>query len=300
MAHLRSFVPGFALVLASLAACGGGGDGGDDDNGTDSDAAPGADDGTSPDARPRGAAILTAFWGVDGALGPPGSALQCNEIVGARDGMPIVMSAEVTPDTLLGSEIAVELTDGTVNLVACAKREPAGEENEDRTILLIGEFGAPDNPPVAIRIVASIPLEDGTDALGLEITTIAPLADGPSLVVAERVIGAEAEYGAPNDCPADTTTQLIRTIWSGGVDGDQGAELTSAQLGQWTVEVDAGGGTRADVTPIAFGDLGDGDNNVDLCLDDDRTALSVRVVANAVTDPTNDWNAAQAVDVIPE
>ena len=160
---------------------------------------------------------------------------------------------------------------------------------------MVGDFASTANPPVAVRIVSSLPLEDGTDAVGAESTTIVGLDAGPSLIVAERVAAAEAEYGPPDDCPADTL-QIVRTIWSGGVDGDMGVELTAAELPQWTVEVDAGG-TRADVTPIGFGDLNDGDNNVDLCLADSRPALAVRVVEHAVTDPTNDWNVAQDVAV---
>lgn len=287
MPHLR-------LVLAlALAACG------DDlaDEERRGDAPGNGADAAAPDAPPAPvAAILSVFWGADNAVALPNSPLQCPGLVGPRDGMPIVMSAEVAPDDLLGSAISVELADGSANPVDCAKREPAGEENEDRTILLIGDLGSPENPPVAIHIVASLPLEDGSDALGAESTAIVGLDAGPSLVVAERVSAAEAEYGEPDDCPG-AAAQIVRTIWNGGVDGDNGQELTSDELTQWTVEVDAGGGTRADVTPMAFGDLNDGDNNVDLCLADARTALAVRVVAHAVTDPTNDWNLAQEIAV---
>ncbi len=241
-------------------------------------------------------AILSAFWGANDVPGVVDTPLVCPGLVGPRDGMPVVTSVEIGPDALVGAVFAVVRADGTTVSADCALREPADEENEDRTVLLVGDFASTANPPVAVRIVSSLPLEDGSDAVGAESTTVVGLEAGPSLIVAERVTTAEAEYGAPDDCPADTTVQIVRTIWSGGVDGDQGQELTAAELSQWTVEVDADG-TRADVTPIGFGDLNDGDNNVDLCLADSRPALAVRVVEHAVTDPTNDWNVAQDVAV---
>lgn len=120
-------------------------------------------------------------------------------------------------------------------------------------------------------------------------------------MLAEEV--ASPELGAPDDCPPGDTAQVVRTIWNGGVDGANGVELDptdEAQLAKFSVIVDAGGGVEQSVIPIGFGDLNDGDNNVDLCVADVRPMLRVEVAAVAVTDPLNDWNDYTEAVVQPE
>lgn len=279
---------------------GGGGDygeGGDlglgGDYGEGGDLGFGGEGGGAPLVPPM---ILSAFWGADDVPGVP--PLDCDGFGGLRDGMPIVMSAEVDQTTLQASDIQVVLASGAVRAPACVKLEPADEENEDRTILLIGDLGDDDDAPTEVRIVGSLLLEDGQDAVGSSTSTVVGIAAGPSLVVAERVLVGDEELGGPDDCP-ESTAAMVRTIWSGGVDGDMGAELDAAQLDSFFVEIDAGDGTTELVSPFAFGDLNDGDNNVDLCLDDARPPLRVRVLADTVTDPTNDWNDETEVAVTP-
>ena len=51
------------------------------------------------------------------------------------------------------------------------------------------------------------------------------------------------------------------------------------------------------VTPIAIGDLGDGDNNHKLCLDVDDTVVRVEFPEGMMTDPRDDPNPATAVSL---
>jgi len=63
--------------------------------------------------------------------------------------------------------------------------DPAGEENEDRTIFLFGNFGSIRNPIAEIKIVGEL-------------------------------ITEESEIGTKNNCPEDTF-QIVQTTWDGGV-----------------------------------------------------------------------------------
>ncbi|MCA9774006.1 MAG: hypothetical protein KC466_16420, partial [Myxococcales bacterium] len=112
------------------------------------------------------------------------------------DGMPVTFSAEVA-GTPHAWAFEIELSDGTRRAPLCATLAPAAEENEDRTVLLIGEFGGPMprgcEParapwPVAVRVVGDLFLE-GTDApqsaTGAEYSgRFLDLRGGPEIVAA--------------------------------------------------------------------------------------------------------------------
>ena len=51
----------------------------------------------------------------------------------------------------------------------------------------------------------------------------------------------------------------------------------------------------AEVSPVAVGDLGDGDNNHELCLDTEARVIRVEFPAGLLTDPREDLNPATVV-----
>ncbi|MEM9301711.1 MAG: hypothetical protein AAGE01_06350 [Pseudomonadota bacterium] len=226
-----------------------------------------------------GGNLLSAGWGLDNALPAfPG----CSESVG-RDGMPVVMDREVEHDSLDASDFEVELASGARQSPVCATLLPALEENENRTVLLIGDLGSQDDPPRWARVVGELRGEDSAVLGGA--VAVPDYDGGPSLIVAEPAVLNETE------CPAGTASAL-RLIFSGGVVSIDGDELDQTDLERFSVETLDGV-----VTPIDFSDLFDQDNNVELCLETSALAVRVSVDANSVVDPNGDANEATATSV---
>ena len=53
--------------------------------------------------------------------------------------------------------------------------------------------------------------------------------------------------------------------------------------------------TLTTVTPFALGDLGDGDNNHELCLDEVSEVVRIEFPAGLMTDPREDLNIATSI-----
>ncbi|MGB1424499.1 MAG: hypothetical protein ACPG7B_14255, partial [Pseudomonadales bacterium] len=90
---------------------------------------------------------LSAFFGLDNKM-PFAANLLC---LGAwdEDGMPVVLSHTVNPDSLQAEDFRVVRQSGATTTPMCVTLRPAGDMDENRTVLLIGEFGnADDDPPV--------------------------------------------------------------------------------------------------------------------------------------------------------
>ena len=133
------------------------------------------------------ARLLSAFFGLDDDL-PFAANMLCFGASG-EDGMPVVFSQTLDVDTLQPEDFEVTSKSGEVHTPKCATLRPAQDEGELRTVLLIGEFGdEPDNPPVSVKVVGDL-LSDGSPAINFKGTQVdvTPLADGPSLVLAESV-----------------------------------------------------------------------------------------------------------------
>ena len=140
--------------------------------------------------------LVSAFFGLDNAL--PG--LLCNQPGSLLDGMPVNFQFPLDASSL--SETDFEVLDelGNVHAPICALLAPANENGENRTVLLLGEFGtAETNPPVEIRIVGDLFTADTLSGEsvcsaiinlnGSATTNVVPLADGPSLFFAQRIDG---------------------------------------------------------------------------------------------------------------
>ena len=145
--------------------------------------------------------LVSAFFGLDNAL--PG--LLCNQPGSLLDGMPVNFQFPLDASSL--SETDFEVLDelGNVHAPICALLAPANENGENRTVLLLGEFGtAVSNPPVEVRIVGELFTAEtfsGESACsevinlnGMTTTNVVPLADGPSLFLPKkwRVISMNA------------------------------------------------------------------------------------------------------------
>ncbi len=242
--------------------------------------------------------MLSAFFGLDDAL-PWRIAFICPSGPG-KDGMPIVFIHEIDNETLNPKFFRVKTRNGAVYTPDCATLWPANEENEDRTVLLIGQFGnAKDDPPVRVEIVGDLRTEQGISLCGLWVD-VTPLEAGPSLVWAQRVLLDPKEgsfWGRGGPCPIGSTKQVIRITWSGGVQTPSGEELGNAQLQSISITMRNAEGVETLVHPSALADLRDEDNNIDLCLNVIGTPVKVKVAAGTVIDPRGDPNPETEVIV---
>jgi len=246
----------------------------------------------------REAKMLTAFFGLDNALPP--RAVRLYKRAPGQDGMPIVFSQELNPETMQASDFAVITMDGSSHQVEFATFLPANEEFELRTVLLIGEYGNhPNNPPVEVRIVGSLQSRHGIDHKGQSISVI-PLPEGPILSYVEH-FKLDDNYplvkeGNGCDCPVETKV-VVRAVWSGGVRALNGDELGESDLNQFLVQVMVKDDTLW-MNPFQLADLGDNDNNIDLCLDRDCVPLVLKVAPNVAIDPNDDPNPPTTKEII--
>ncbi|NJM08424.1 hypothetical protein HC891_22975 [Candidatus Gracilibacteria bacterium] len=170
-----------------------------------------------------------------------------------------------------------------------------------KSALLVGEFGSADSdPPVSVEIVGNLRSSDGALNFKGAALAITPLAEGPTLILAELVpeeqwkIGAPAgPWGSGSGCPTQTV-QAVRATWAGGITVPGGDEAGDAERALYRVSVDG-----REVAPFVLADLGDGDNNHLLCLDVAGTPKAVSFPAGHLVDPNGDLNPDTAVIVTP-
>jgi hypothetical protein len=248
--------------------------------------------------------LLSAFFGLDDGLPVLAQFLICG---GARggDGMPVVFSQELDIESVQAGDFRVVLSDGRQGEVDCVTPAPANEIGEFRTILMIGDFGSAAHQPVRVEVAGNILSEDGRSNFRGAQVDVVRLERGPSLVMAEIVppeeweIGKSATrfpFGGGSGCP-DSTRQVVRVVWNGGVTKPGGGDIDDFERAGYTVFLGGEGDGPAEVTPFAVGDLGDGDNNHELCLDTERPPIRVAFPAGLVTDPREDLNPATEVAV---
>ena len=247
----------------------------------------------------RDAKILTAFFGLDNGLTQRARAIYRN--APGQDGMPLVFSHELDPNTLNGADFAVTSKNGNVFEVEAASFLPANEEFELRTVLLIGEYGNhPDNPPISVEIVGDLMARAGPNFKGQTIKVI-PLEDGPVLSYAEYFRINEkypyVESGGGCDCPKEKTKMVVKAVWSGGVRALNGEELGDNEKDDFIVTMISGSDTLM-VTPFQLADLGDNENNIDLCLNQEGIPILLRVNENVAIDPNDDKNLLTEIEIL--
>jgi hypothetical protein len=248
----------------------------------------------------REAKILTAFFGLDNGLTQRARALYKH--APGKDGMPVIFSLEVDPTTLDASDFQITTQNGSKFNVEAVTLLPAEEEFELRTALLIGEYGNhPDNPPVLVTIVGDLMSRTGANFKG-QTKEVIPLAEGPILSYAEYFTFTEdypyvGKGGIGCDCPKDMTKMVVKAVWSGGVRAVNGKELGNNELSAFTVTMVTGTDT-IQVTPYKLADIGDNDNNIDLCLKESGVPIKLTVKENTAIDPRDDKNEFTSIEII--
>lgn len=247
----------------------------------------------------RDAKILTAFFGLDNGL-TRRTRVMYRKAPG-KDGMPLVFSHELDPNTLEGADFTVTTEKGDTIIVEAASLLPANEEFELRTVLLIGEYGNhPDNPPVSVEVVGDLMARTGQNFKGKSIEVI-PLPEGPVLSYAEYFTIDDSypyiEKGGGCDCPKEETKMVVKAVWSGGVRALNGEELGENEKDDFIVTMVNDSDTLK-VTPFQLADLSDNDNNIDLCLNQSGIPIVVQVNENIAIDPNDDKNPKTQIEVL--
>lgn len=249
------------------------------------------------DSQGRQARLVSAFYGLDDALGAGSDQVICKGAAGA-DGMPVIFSHEVDVNTMQAGDFKVTTASGEIGEVLCVTLAPADDQRELRTVLLAGAYGSLDDQPVQVEITGNLLSLDRTINFRRARVDVTPLEDGPTIVWAEVVpeeewgLDQEATplpWGGGNGCPAGTR-QVVRATWAGGVTKPGGAEAGASEGAMYKVTILLADSTTTEVTPFALADLGDGDNNHELCLDVAGTPQSVYFPAGFLTDPREDLN----------
>ena len=98
--------------------------------------------------------LVSAFFGLDNALP---SLILCNQQGGLLDGMPVNFKFPLDVSSLSETDFEVLDSLGNIHTPICVSLAPANENGENRTVLLLGEFGtAVTNPPVEVRVVGDL------------------------------------------------------------------------------------------------------------------------------------------------
>ena len=239
--------------------------------------------------------LVSAFFGLDDALpgllaGRPGILI---------DGMPVNFRFPLDSSSLSVIDFEVVDSDGNIHIPMNAVLSPANEDGENRTVLLLGEFGtAVTNPPVEVRVVGdlftidTLPGESAYSEIinlnGTTTTNIIPLADGPSLFFAQRI------DGSLNEC--NSGTQTIQVAWDGGItpyiSGD-----TESDLFQYYIGYSDSSGVLTPHVPISIADIDDTDNFHQLCFSTSDEIVKISMMANTVKDPNHDPNSYSEIYV---
>lgn len=254
------------------------------------------------DSAGRQAALLSAFYGLDDALGTGSDRVICDGANGA-DGMPVIFSHEIDVTTMQAGDFKVTTASGKVGELACATLAPADDTGELRTALLAGAYGDIEDQPVTVEITGNLLSMDRTINFKGARINVTPLEAGPTMVWAEVVpapdwhLGQEATpipWGGGSKCPVGTLS-VVRTTWAGGVTKPGGTPADDAEGALYKVTMLLEDSSSVEVTPFALGDLGDGDNNHELCLDVTGTPQAVSFPAGHLTDPREDLNPETTV-----
>jgi hypothetical protein len=239
--------------------------------------------------------LVSAFFGLDNGL----PSQLCNQPGSLLDGMPVNFKFPLDASSLSETDFEVLDSLGNIHTPICVSLAPANENGENRTVLLLGEFGtAVTNPPVEVRVVGDLFTTDtlsGESACseiinlnGIITTNVIPLDDGPSLFFAQRI------DGNLNEC--NSGTQTIQVAWNGGItpyiSGD-----TESDLFQYYIGYSDSSGVLIPHVPISIADINDNDNFHQLCFSTSDEIVKISMMANTVEDPNHDPNLYSEIDV---
>jgi len=223
----------------------------------------------------------------------------CNQIGSQLDGMPVNFKFPIDESSLSETDFEVLDSLGNIHTPICVFLAPANENGENRTVLLLGEFGtAITNPPVEVRVVGDLFTTDtlsGESACsdiinlnGVTTTNVIPLDHGPSLFFAQRI------DGNLNEC--NSGTQTIQVAWDGGItpyiSGDNESDLF-----QYYIGYSDSSGFLIPHVPISIADINDNDNFHQLCFSTSDEIVKISMMADTVEDPNQDPNLYSEIDV---
>ena len=239
--------------------------------------------------------LVSAFFGLDNAL----PSILCNQLGSLLDGMPVNFRFPLDSSSLSETDFEVVDSLGNIHIPMCAVLAPANENGENRTVLLLGEFGtAVTNPPVEVRVVGdlftidTLSGESVCSAIinlnGITTTNVIPLADGPSLFFAQRI------DGNLNEC--NSGTQTIQVAWDGGITPYISGDIES-DLFQYYIGYSDSSGVLIPHIPISIADIDDNDNFHQLCFSTSDEIVKISMMANTVEDPNHDPNLYSEIDV---
>lgn len=247
--------------------------------------------------------LLSAFFGLDNGM-PLGASIGICRGGAKADGMPVIFNHELDISTLQAGDFRVVTKSGKIGDIYCVTMFPAIDAGELRTALLMGEFGsATTDPPMMVEIVGhllSLDKKVNFKSAQIEVT---PLSLGPTLIMAEPVpqtqwqLGkAGGPRGGGSGCPTGTL-QAVRVVWAGGVEKADGTEPGETERQLYQITISQNDGSTRLISPFALADLGDGDNNHLLCLDQLGAPRTVAFPAGHLVDPNHDLNPDTTVIV---
>lgn len=252
----------------------------------------------NPDVKAQDStSIVSVFFGLDNAL-PITSNVLCFGSTG-MDGMPLNFYYPIDGSSLSASDFEVIDSLGNSHTPMCAGLAPANETGENRTVLLIGEFGTgATNPPVRVNIIDELlttnTLVEESSCSGIinlngaYTTNVVPLIEGPSLFFAQKI------EGDINEC--NLGNQTIQVVWNGGItpfiNGD-----TEADLFQYYTGYSDSSGVLIAHQPVAIADINDNDNFHQLCFSTNEEIVKISIVENSVEDPNQDPNLYSEIEV---
>lgn len=207
--------------------------------------------------------------------------------LGGKDGVVVVFDAEVDAAALQARSFVVTYLDAGPVTAERAILAPASEDDENRTVLLVGELAAMGAEPSHVVVVEPLWAEDGRSLEGLS-APVVPFAAGP------RTVAAEVLATGPGRC--EGAARVVRTYWSDELRGVEAEDLAR-------VRISIGEGEAAAVKPVRFddhaalhGEAGE-DNVLDLCLEDAALPRRVWIDAGAFRGPAGHESVAADVMV---
>lgn len=206
--------------------------------------------------------------------------------LGGLDGVLVVFDVEVDAASLDRRAFVVSRASAGPTRPERARLAPASEDDENRSVLLVGELGDASDTGQPSHLAVTGPLfsEDGRRLDGLG-TSIEPF--GAPL----RIVGATPLDPAAGRC--EGAAGLVRSYWSDELRGVEPEDLEHVDV--------MVGGRR--VHPVAFDDHASAydeagqDNVLDLCLSTSGRAVSVRVDAGVFLDAAGHANAGTELAV---
>lgn len=197
-----------------------------------------------------------------------------------QDGLLVVFNVQLDAASMQPRAFVVSRDDAGPVWPARAIFAPASEDDENRSILLVGDFGGAERSPTHVAVSGVLFTEDGTSLVGLG-APVLPFATPP------RVVAFEVLPGAPGRC--EGAPQLVRTYWSDELRGVEADDLARVRIHTGAAEPTHP--LRFDDHDAAHDEAGQ-DNVLDLCVAESAPVVSVGVEAGAFRDVAGHASAA--------